>query len=191
MNVVYGLLSPDGGRDPRRRRAGAASSRRATRSTSASAWSTSTSCSWSRSPSPRTSCSAASPARAGVIDFAAARDARCASSRSATACKVDPDARVVDLSVGMQQRVEILKALYQGARILILDEPTAVLTPQEVRELFGVVRSLVGRGARGRASSRTSSRRSWRSPTASSSCATARWWGRRARPRPTRSGWRG
>jgi simple sugar transport system ATP-binding protein len=53
---------------------------------------------------------------------------------------------VRDLSVGMQQRVEILKALYQGARILILDEPTAVLTPQEVRELFGVVRSLVEAG---------------------------------------------
>jgi len=48
--------------------------------------------------------------------------------------------------VGMQQRVEILKALYRGARILILDEPTAVLTPQEVRELFSVVRSLVEEG---------------------------------------------
>ncbi|MHB9004177.1 MAG: ABC transporter ATP-binding protein, partial [Coriobacteriia bacterium] len=60
--------------------------------------------------------------------------------------KVDPDARIVDLSVGMQQRVEILKALYQGARVLILDEPTAVLTPQEVRELFAVVRSLVDEG---------------------------------------------
>jgi len=60
--------------------------------------------------------------------------------------KVDPDAIVRRLSVGMQQRVEILKALFQGARILILDEPTAVLTPQEVRELFGVVRSLVDAG---------------------------------------------
>ncbi|MDP2233766.1 MAG: ABC transporter ATP-binding protein [Actinomycetota bacterium] len=59
---------------------------------------------------------------------------------------VDPDALVRDLSVGMQQRVEILKALYRGARLLILDEPTAVLTPQEVRELFGVVRSLVDQG---------------------------------------------
>ena len=60
--------------------------------------------------------------------------------------KVDPDAKIIDLSVGMQQRVEILKALYQGARVLILDEPTAVLTPQEVTELFRVVRSLVDEG---------------------------------------------
>ena len=50
---------------------------------------------------------------------------------------VDPTARVEDLSVGEEQRVEILKALYRGVEILILDEPTAVLTPQETRELFG------------------------------------------------------
>lgn len=49
---------------------------------------------------------------------------------------INPDARVEDLPVGMKQRVEILKALYRGARILILDEPTAVLTPQETEELF-------------------------------------------------------
>ena len=49
---------------------------------------------------------------------------------------IDPDTRVEDLPVGMKQRVEILKALYRGARILILDEPTAVLTPQETEELF-------------------------------------------------------
>jgi ABC-type uncharacterized transport system ATPase subunit len=60
--------------------------------------------------------------------------------------KVDPDARIIDLSVGMQQRVEILKALYRRARILILDEPTAVLTPQEVDELFEIVRELVSEG---------------------------------------------
>jgi ABC-type uncharacterized transport system ATPase subunit len=60
--------------------------------------------------------------------------------------KVDPNARVSDLSVGLQQRVEILKALYRDARILILDEPTAVLTPQEVDELFGVLRGLVDEG---------------------------------------------
>ncbi|MFR1804122.1 MAG: ATP-binding cassette domain-containing protein, partial [Faecalispora jeddahensis] len=46
--------------------------------------------------------------------------------------EVDPDAKIQDISVGMQQRVEILKALYRGADILILDEPTAVLTPQEI-----------------------------------------------------------
>ncbi len=55
---------------------------------------------------------------------------------------VDPAARIGALSVGQQQRVEILKALYGGARTLILDEPTAVLTPQEVDELFGVLREL-------------------------------------------------
>jgi ABC-type uncharacterized transport system ATPase subunit len=60
--------------------------------------------------------------------------------------KVDPDARIADLPVGVQQRVEILKTLYRNADILILDEPTAVLTPQETRELFGVVRSLVDEG---------------------------------------------
>ena len=55
---------------------------------------------------------------------------------------VDPEAPVENISVGVQQRVEILKALYRGAEILILDEPTAVLTPQEVEELFGVIDEL-------------------------------------------------
>ena len=59
---------------------------------------------------------------------------------------VDPDARIEDVSVGVQQRVEILKALYRGADILILDEPTAVLTPQEVEELFGVLEELTDQG---------------------------------------------
>lgn len=60
---------------------------------------------------------------------------------------VDPDARVADLSVGQQQRVEILKVLYRGARLLILDEPTAVLAPQEVEELFRHLRALRQQGA--------------------------------------------
>jgi simple sugar transport system ATP-binding protein len=59
---------------------------------------------------------------------------------------VRPEARVSSISVGMQQRAEILKALYRGAEILILDEPTAVLTPQEARELFAIVRSLQADG---------------------------------------------
>ncbi|MGI8434847.1 MAG: ABC transporter ATP-binding protein [Nocardioidaceae bacterium] len=59
---------------------------------------------------------------------------------------VDPDAIIGDLSVGAQQRVELVKALYRDAEILILDEPTAVLTPQEVVEFFGVVRNLVDGG---------------------------------------------
>jgi ABC-type uncharacterized transport system ATPase subunit len=59
---------------------------------------------------------------------------------------VRPDARVESISVGMQQRVEILKALYRGAEILILDEPTAVLTPQEAQELFEIINALKGEG---------------------------------------------
>ncbi len=59
---------------------------------------------------------------------------------------VDPDARVASLSVGERQRVEILKALYRGARILILDEPTAVLTPQESEALFDTLGGLVRQG---------------------------------------------
>lgn len=60
--------------------------------------------------------------------------------------RVNPKAKIMDTSVGMQQRVEILKALYHGANILILDEPTAVLTPQEVVELFKVIKSLTAEG---------------------------------------------
>lgn len=60
--------------------------------------------------------------------------------------KVDPKARIQDISVGMQQRVEILKTLYRGAEILILDEPTAVLTPQEIEELGVILKSLVSQG---------------------------------------------
>ena len=59
---------------------------------------------------------------------------------------VDPDSRIEDITVAQQQRVEILKALYRGAEILILDEPTAVLTPQEARELFAIIASLKEQG---------------------------------------------
>ena len=59
---------------------------------------------------------------------------------------VDPHALIEDITVGQQQRVEILKALYRGAEILVLDEPTAVLTPQEARELFAIIRSLTAQG---------------------------------------------
>ena len=60
--------------------------------------------------------------------------------------EIDPDAKVGSLSVGWQQRVEILKALYRDARILVLDEPTAVLTPQETEEIFEVLRRLAAEG---------------------------------------------
>lgn len=59
---------------------------------------------------------------------------------------VDPMAKIQDISVGMQQRVEILKALYRGADILILDEPTAVLTPHEIDELMDIIKSLSDQG---------------------------------------------
>ncbi len=76
-----------------------------------------------------------------IVDMKrAVADVRELSRRSGL--KVDPDARVADLSVGEAQRVEILKALYRGAKILILDEPTAVLSPPEVRELWTVLRTL-------------------------------------------------
>ena len=60
--------------------------------------------------------------------------------------EIDPDAKVGSLSVGWQQRVEILKVLYRNAKILVLDEPTAVLTPQETEEIFGVLRRLAEQG---------------------------------------------
>jgi simple sugar transport system ATP-binding protein len=62
------------------------------------------------------------------------------------ALEVDLDARVADLPVGVQQRVEILKALFRGARILILDEPTGVLTPQEADHLFRILQNLKSQG---------------------------------------------
>ncbi|MFT4890921.1 MAG: ABC-type uncharacterized transport system ATPase subunit [Halobacteriales archaeon] len=81
----------------------------------------------------------------GVVDRKAAREAvRDLSNRYGF--DVDPDATVEEVSVGVQQRVEILKALYRGADLLILDEPTSVLTPQEVEELFGVFEELTGQG---------------------------------------------
>ncbi|WP_214881496.1 MULTISPECIES: ABC transporter ATP-binding protein [unclassified Exiguobacterium] len=60
--------------------------------------------------------------------------------------KIDPDAKIEDISVGMQQRVEILKTLYRGADILIFDEPTAVLTPQEIQELIQIMKRLIAEG---------------------------------------------
>ncbi|MCD7033719.1 ABC transporter ATP-binding protein [Metabacillus sp. GX 13764] len=59
---------------------------------------------------------------------------------------VDPTAKISDISVGMQQRAEILKTLFRGADILIFDEPTAVLTPQEIKELSGIMKALVNEG---------------------------------------------
>ncbi len=86
------------------------------------------------------------PVEAGVLlDYGAARE-RVAELSRAFGLAIDPDARIESLSVGQQQRVEILKALYRKADVLILDEPTAVLTPQEATELFAILRSLTQEG---------------------------------------------
>src|SRR3990172_2175276 len=85
---------------------------------------------------------AAEPTTAGMLlDFEeASRRVRDLSERFGLA--VDPGALIQDIPVAQQQRVEILKALYRGAQILILDEPTSVLRPQEARELFAIIESL-------------------------------------------------
>jgi len=84
-------------------------------------------------------------ARSGMLDLAEARVEVSELARRHR-LEVDPAARAMDLSVGIQQRVEILKALYRGARLLILDEPTSVLTPPEAARLFDVVRNLTAQG---------------------------------------------
>ena len=86
------------------------------------------------------------PTTAGILlDFAEARR-RVVEIAERFRFDIDPDARIENISVGQQQRVEILKALYRKADILILDEPTAVLTPQEAQELFAILKGLVAEG---------------------------------------------
>ncbi|CZD25388.1 TPA: ABC transporter ATP-binding protein [Streptococcus pneumoniae] len=81
----------------------------------------------------------------GVLDIAgASKEIKALSERYGLA--VDPSAKVADISVGAQQRVEILKTLYRGADILIFDEPTAVLTPSEIDELMTIMKNLVKEG---------------------------------------------
>lgn len=83
----------------------------------------------------------AEPGKGPQIDYKTAR-AQVKELSERHGLRVDPDEKIMNLSVGLQQRVEILKALYRQAKILILDEPTAVLTPQEVEELFTVIKGL-------------------------------------------------
>ncbi|HEU6137918.1 TPA: ABC transporter ATP-binding protein [Streptococcus pneumoniae] len=81
----------------------------------------------------------------GVLDIAgASKEIKALSERYGLA--VDPSAKIADISVGAQQRVEILKTLYRGADILIFDEPTAVLTPSEIDELMAIMKNLVKEG---------------------------------------------
>ena len=145
MNVLYGMITPDSGqilindevvtiRDPK----DAVRTR--------SAWCTSTSCSFRSSRSPTTSSSAVN--RVKPWPFI---DHRSATERIVALAKeynfdIDPSATIENLPIGTQQRVEILKALSHDAEILILDEPTAVLTPQEADALMVVMRTLKSQG---------------------------------------------
>ncbi|EPH99926.1 ABC transporter, ATP-binding protein [Enterococcus faecalis 13-SD-W-01] len=85
------------------------------------------------------------PSKAGVIDRKKAREEIQKVSEQ-YGLSVNPDAYIRDISVGMEQRVEILKTLYRGAEVLIFDEPTAVLTPQEIEELIIIMKELVKEG---------------------------------------------
>ena len=85
------------------------------------------------------------PSRGRFLDMDEA-ERRVTDLAKALGFRIDPHNRVEEISVGQQQRVEILKALYRSAEILILDEPTAVLTPQEADELFNIIRTLKREG---------------------------------------------
>src|SRR6059058_3387992 len=88
---------------------------------------------------------ASEPTSGPFLDLAAARK-RVLDVSNSLGLAVNPDARIEEISVGKQQRVEIVKALYRNAQILILDEPTAVLTPQEATDLFEILRTLKREG---------------------------------------------
>ncbi len=145
MNILYGLMQPDEGKilidgqpvtihSPRDALA------------PASAWCTSTSC-WCRcSPWPRTWPWATRRPSRSAGWTAAGCGPRCANFPSEYGLRVEPDALTEDLPVGVQQRVEILKALVRDAQVLILDEPTAVLTPGETEDLFRIMRELRASG---------------------------------------------
>ena len=89
---------------------------------------------------------AVEPRRDGILLDYGAAGRRVQELASSFGFAIDPDALIEDITVGQQQRVEILKALYRRADILILDEPTAVLTPQEAVELFGILETLKKEG---------------------------------------------
>src|SRR3954471_15998977 len=86
------------------------------------------------------------PTRAGILLDSRVARKRVEDLSSSFSFAIDPDALVESITVGQQQRVEILKALYRHADILILDEPTAVLTPQEAHELFEILKTLTNEG---------------------------------------------
>ena len=143
MSILYGLYRADAGEirvDGQPVRDGRA---RATPSPTASAWCTSISCWSTPSPCSRTWCWA--PKAACCWPAASRRRGPSWRGwRATTASPSIPMRAIADLSVGEQQRVEILKVLFRGARILILDEPSAVLTPQETDQLFRILRDAEG-----------------------------------------------
>ena len=142
MKILYGVQKPDDGTiEINGARGPPALAHRRHRRT-ASAWSSSTSCWPTTSPSSRTSSSA--PRSCTASATRPAREIQRISD--AYGLGIEPDALVEELGVGARQRVEILKVLYRGAQIVILDEPTAVLVPQEVDELFGNLRELKAEG---------------------------------------------
>ena len=121
--------------------------------------------------------------------FSRRREARAqaaATWRSASACRSIPTRASARLSVGERQRVEILKALYRGARILILDEPTAVLTPQESEALFATLGADGGAGPVDHLHQPQAAARCCACRTASRCCAAASWWPRRRAAGTTR-----
>ena len=124
----------------------------------------------------------------GAFDRLDLREARAAGARNQRRARARgrPDALIEELPVGVQQRVEIIKVLFRSADVLILDEPTAVLTPQEVDEFFGIVRSLRDAG-KALVFITHKLREVIESPTGSACCAPARSSARatrRRRPRP-------
>ena len=144
MKVLYGVYHPQEGElsSTASRSTHRLAVRRPRRS--ASAWCSRT-CAWCpRSPSPRTS---RSPSVAGRYQRRRPRGADRARPASASGSPVDPEALVRNLSMAERQRVEILRVLMAGARIVILDEPTSVLAPQEVDALFAVIDELRASGA--------------------------------------------
>ena len=84
----------------------------------------------------------------GILDMKTATEQIMALSKQ-YGLHIDPNACIQDITVGMQQRVEILKTLYRGADILVLDEPTAVLTPQEILDLIQIINNLTEQGKNG------------------------------------------
>src|SRR4029078_12097635 len=86
------------------------------------------------------------PVHLGVLRDESAAEKRVADVAKTFSFAVDPHARIQDITVGQQQRVEIMKALYRNADLVILDEPTAVLTPQEAAELFEILKTLTREG---------------------------------------------